>query len=372
MKIAYIGARNMPEVSSSMEKHIKEIASRMINTGHDVFVYAQKNKKTKKNKQYEKINIFYFPNLFLASTHALFQKYDIIHYHGINASSFGWIFKIFKPKTGIISTFHHQNYINNKRSTSDKILFNFAQMLAYKFSDITICASDSIIKCAQEKQNMESVKIINGTEKSYIKDTDLISKWGLKDKKYILFVGKLQKQEGVHYLIEAFKQIENTSKLPNNFKLVIIEKEFGEDEYIEYLHTISKGRESIIFAPKIAGESLGQFFSHAYLFVHPSELKDFSHFISDAMRYGVAILISDLMKNFESIENCGFWFENKNVISLRDKLAYLLNRPIEVETFGKRAAKKMNDLYGWDSAARKTLEIYNEIIFQKNQKNEKK
>jgi glycosyltransferase involved in cell wall biosynthesis len=53
------------------------------------------------------------------------------------------------------------------------------------------------------------------------------------------------------------------------------------------------------------------------------------------------------------------------VVDLRDKLAYILNRPKEAEEVGIRAKKRVQKEYSWDSIARKTAETYKQTLEEK-------
>ena len=105
-----------------------------------------------------------------------------------------------------------------------------------------------------------------------------------------------------------------------------------------------------------------QLFSHAYLFVQPSESEGMSLSLLEAMGHGLTPLVSDIKENVDVIENDGFSFLSKSVIDLRDKLAYLLSKPKEVEEIGVLAKKRIQDEFSWDSIAEKTIELYKSIL----------
>lgn len=166
-----------------------------------------------------------------------------------------------------------------------------------------------------------------------------ISDMGLRDRKYLLFVGSLTKREGAHYLIEAFKQLENTAKTPNNFKLVIAANgdEIDDQDYVKYLQTITEKRDNIILFCARKKSTIKQLFSHAYLYVQPAEAVLADGALSEAMKYGLAPLVSDTKENLEFIGKTGFIFKAKSLINLRDRLAYLLSRKEEVTAMGESA-----------------------------------
>ncbi|EKE16349.1 MAG: Glycosyltransferase [uncultured bacterium] len=376
MKIALIGQKGIPAVSGGIEKHVEEISIRMAEAGHNVFVYVRDNYTDKNLKKYKKIVLIHLPSIhtkhldaishtFVSTIHALFSDYDVIHYHGIGPSFLSWIIKFFKPSVSLVSTFHCQDYYHQKWGWFACLFLKAGEYMTCIIPDKTIAVSKSLADLAKEKYGKRLTVIPNGADIKYAEATNLISQWGLKDKKYILFVGRLIKHKGVHYLIEAFKQLEDTSKLANNFKLVITGEGFHTDDYVKYLRTISEKRENIIFTGKQSNEVLEQLFSHSYLFVQPSESEGLSIALLEAMGYGICPLVSDIKENLEPVSDCGYSFKNKSVTDLRDKLAYLLNKPEEVERLGSCAVERIRNEYSWDSIAEKTLNLYREIILQK-------
>lgn len=376
MRIAFIGQKGIPAKSGGIEKHVEEVSTRMAQSGMEVFVYVRNNYTSKNLYVYKGVHLIHLPSIptkhldaishtFLASLHALFCKYDVIHYHGIGPSILSWIPKFFNWKTSVVATFHCQDYFHQKWGWFAKISLQIGELIACKIPDRTIAVSKSLADWAKEKYGKELVAIPNGADIRYSNQTDLISKWGLKDKKYILSQGRLIKHKGVHYLIEAFKQLEDTAKTPNNFKLVIVGDGFYTDDYVKYLHTIGANRDNIIFTGAQTGETMEQLFSHAYMFVQPSESEGMSLSLLEAMAHGLTPLVSEIKENTEVIDGDGFSFTSKSVIDLRDRLAYLLSRPQEVEEVGIRAKNRIEKEYSWDSIVKKTLDTYKETVSKK-------
>lgn len=369
MKIAFIGQKGIPARSGGIERHAEEVAVRMAKDGHEVFVYVRDNYTPKDLVFYKGVHLIHLPSIstkhldaishtFFASIHALFSRYDIVHYHAIGPALLSWIPKYFKPSAKVVATFHCQDYYHQKWGTIARMSLRLGEFIICKVPDKTIAVSKSLALLAKEKYATETIIIPNGAEINYCEQVDAISQWNLKDKKYILSQGRLIKHKGVHYLIEAFKLLEDTSRIPNNFKLVIVGEGFHTDDYVRYLHTISEGRKNIIFTGAQTGEVMEQLFSHAYLFVQPSESEGMSLSLLEAMGHGLTSLVSDIKENVDVIENDGFSFTSRSVTDLRDRLAYLLSKPEEVERTGVLAKKRIQDEFSWDSIAKKTIDVY--------------
>ncbi len=377
MKIAFIGQKGIPAKFGGVEKHVEEIATQMAKQGHQVFVYVRNNYTAKKARKYKGVNLIHLPSIstkhldaishtFLATLHSLFQDYDVIHYQAIGPSSLSWIIKIFKRKAVLVSTFHCQDYYHQKWGWLARKYLRFSEYLACKIPDGVIAVSQILCDYAFKKYGINSELIPNGSRANFDSGDKALKKWNLKEKRYILFVGRLIKHKGAHYLIEAFKQMEDTSKVANNFKLVIVGDGFHTDVYVKYLKTISNGRKNIIFTGNQTGKSLNQLFSHAYLYVQPSESEGLSIALLEAMGYGLAPLVSNIKENLEAVGKTSFTFEVKNINDLKNKLAYLLNKKSEVELMGAKAKKRAREKFSWESIAQKTIQAYHKIAVAKN------
>lgn len=376
MKIAFIGQKGIPAKSGGIEKHAEELAARMAKMGHEVFVYVRNNYTSPKLSKHRGVKLVHLPSIgtkhldaishtLLASIHSLFCRYDVVHYHGIGPSLLSWIPKYFSFRKKVVATFHCQDYFHQKWGWFARLSLRIGEYMACCVPNRTIVVSKSLVSFVKKEYGRDASYIPNGAAVKISKRTDKIAQWELKDRKYILSLGRLIKHKGVHYLIEAFKQLEDTAKTPNNFKLVIVGDGFHTDEYVRYLHTIAKGRKNIVFTGAQSGESVRQLFSHAYLFVQPSESEGMSLALLEAMGFGLAPLVSDIKENIEVTGENSATFASKSVGDLKSKLAYLLSRPDEVFRIGEDAKKTVQEKYSWDSIAERTLVVYKDVLTKK-------
>lgn len=318
MRIAFIGEKIIPAKVKGTQKYVEEVSLCMAREGHSVFVYGAKKDISQKISGNENIRIIPLLNLgellstFFATLHALFAGYDVVHYQSENSFFLSRIINCIDPEVKIVASFDLLCEFKNKPSLGVRL----------------------------------------------VKETDAISKLNIRPKRFMLFAQKLTKESGAHFLIEAFKQLEDTAQTPNNFKLVLLETGERDEDYVKYLHTISENRSNIILIKPKSSKMTEQLFSHAYLFVEASDvLESQSVHLMKAMSFALAPIVSNIKENIDVIGYAGFSFESKSIIELRDKLAYLLSRNDEVEKFGKMAREKIEREYSWEKIAQKTIEV---------------
>ncbi len=379
MKIALIGQKGIPAKSGGVEKHVEKLAEHLVLLGHEVTVYARPHYTDKALRQWHGIRVVSLPSIhtkhldsithtFVATMHALFQPYDVIHYQSIGPSTLAIIPRIFKRSALVIATFHSRDYFHKKWNWFAKKFLLFAERLTCTLPEKTIAVSRGMAEYAKAEYGADSAYIPNGSEGEAVATSDFLSGFGLKEKRYILVVSRLVEHKGIHYLTRAFQDLEDTGKLPNNFKLAVVGTHAETPEYEAYLKTMSQGRENILFLGEQTGAALSELFSHAAIFVQPSEDEGMSIALLEAMSYGLPIVASDISGNREALGGAGVYFEVKNIESLKQELATLINRPDDMEAFGKLARMRAQSVYSWDSIARKTVAVYADTIAYRSNK----
>ncbi|MEI8096499.1 MAG: glycosyltransferase family 4 protein [Candidatus Moraniibacteriota bacterium] len=375
MKIAFIGQKGIPSLSGGVEKHVEKLAVNLAALGHDVTVYTRPSYTEKSLKEFHGVKLVSLPSIntkhldaithtFIATAHALFQNYDVLHYHSIGPSVLAVIPRIFRPGMCVVATFHSRDYFHQKWNFFARTFLHFAERMICTLPEKTIVISETLQKYAEEKYNRSFAFVPNGAEVAHESDTEILTQLGLRPKRYILSVSRLIAHKGIHYLIKAFNELEDTNKVPNNFKLVIVGSPAHTEEYETFLKLLARGRSNIIFTGEQTGKALEELFSHAFLFVQPSEDEGLSLALLEAMGHGLMPLVSDIPANREAIANTGVLFPNKDVDALKKELAYFINRPDEVVALGKMAEERVFDNYSWGAIARKTLEVYEDAIKQ--------
>jgi glycosyltransferase involved in cell wall biosynthesis len=377
MKIAFIGQKGIPVSSGGVERRVEELSTRMAKMGHEVFVYARKNYSSKNISQYQGVKIIYLPCLetknlgtithtLLASFHAVFKKYDIVHYQAPGPSSLCWIVKFFSPGTGLVATFNSRDERHQKWGKIAQAYLRFGEFVINKVPDKTITVSKILKSYSSIKFKNNPTVIHNGSATILCRKDDLIEKFALKKNRYFLSVCRLVKHKGIHYLIEAFKSARRKGEIPEDFKLAIVGDGAYTDEYVSYLKKISQGEKNIIFTGSQEGETLSQLFANAFAFVQPSEAEGLSNSLLEAMGYGILPIASDILENSIVIKKNGLIFENKNCNDLEKMLVFSVKNPEYSKKLGQEAKLDIQKNYSWDENVSRTLRLYEELLAEKN------
>lgn len=374
MRIAFIGQKGIPAKSGGVEKYVEQLAIRMAEKGHEVFVYTRPHYTDPALCAWKGVRLVHLPSVptkhldaithtFLATVHALFGRYDIIHYQAVGPSLLSFIPSLLLRHAKVISTVHCRDYFHKKWGGIARLSLRIGEWVACRVPKRTIVVSKELREYVAKKYGRRTEFIPNGATVSLEKAIPAsISDFGLREGRYVLSVGRLVGHKGIHYLIKAFLDLEDTNKLPNNTKLVIVGAHANTKEYESYLRLMAKGRDNVVFLGERYGRELEELFSNAALFVQPSESEGMSIVLLEAMAHGLPVIASDIRVNREVLGDVGLLFQNKSVANLRDKMAFLLNAPEEAAALGKRAAARIRKEYSWDAIAGKTLCVYESVV----------
>ena len=371
MKIAFVGQKGIPMKFGGVEKHVERLAVGLSEKGHKVFVYTRpwysnpavksyKGVKLVSIRSWKTKNLDAITHTFFATLDVLKKNYDIVHYHGVGPALLAWIPKYFKKNTKVIITFHCVDRFHQKWGWFARFMLRLGEWMAIHASDDTIVVSKTLQLYTSRKYKADTVYVPNGVDCHKKVGVDRIKrKYGLQKGEYFLFLSRLVKHKGAHYLIDAYK------KLTTDKKLVIVGDAAFTSKYVKKWKKLAGDSKKIVFTGNVSGDSQEwyELFSNAYLFVHPSESEGLPIVVLEAMSFGLPVLVSDITENMEIVGSShGFSFKNKDVKDLKNKLQYLLGTPELVQKVGEDARKHVEIHYSWDDITQSVLRVYQDAL----------
>jgi glycosyltransferase involved in cell wall biosynthesis len=204
-----------------------------------------------------------------------------------------------------------------------------------------------------ERFHRPAAVIPNGTTVPVPRAAQKIRKFGLEPNQYVLFVGRLVPEKGVHLLLEAFQRI------PTGMKLAIAGGSSFSEDYVSKLMQYRSDR--ILLLDYVFGDVLEELWSNASFVVQPSTMEGLSISLIEAMSYGKCVLTSDIPANMEVVEDCAVSFQSNNVADLESKLRHLLEHPEVVKSYEERCRTHVVNRFSWDRIVDQTEAIYREI-----------
>ena len=370
MRIAFIGQKGIPAIYGGVERHVEELAAELVKQGHEVLAYARDWYAPKNLSEHRGVKIIFTPTVhtkhldavvhtFTSTLHAIFQKPDVIHYHGVGPSLLSWIPRLFAPKIKVIATFHCIDRYHQKWGWFARLSLALGERAACLFPHRTIAVSRSIQSYCWNEYKKEAIYNPNGVRPAEKTNATRLSEFELEPNKYILMVSRLVKHKGAHYLLSAWKNIrQQYPELFAGHKLAIVGGSAFTDDYVKELKNAASGDQSVIFTDWQHGEPLEQLYANAKLLVHPSENEGLPLTVLQAMAHGRPVLVSDIPEHQELISDGRFWFLNGSVSSLAERLVELFKNENWMKEAGEKNRRLAEKNFDWKTIAEKTAAVY--------------
>ncbi len=373
LHIAMIGHKRIPSREGGVEVVVNELSVRMAKLGHHVEAYNRfghhvSGKKYdeeygwKGRKFYKGVRIYIVPTFrrsslnaivytFFATIMALFHHYDVIHYHAEGPCAMLWLPHFLKRK--VVVTIHGLDWQRAKWGNFASFVIKFGERMAAKYADDVIVLSDNVKQYFADVYQREVTYIPNGINRPKPQGAAVIEeKYGLKKDGYFLFLARIVPEKGLHYLIEAFSELETDKKL------VIAGGSSQAMDYMERIHRMAAEDERILMTDFVQGQVLEELYANAYAFVLPSDVEGMALTLLEAMSYGACCLVSDIRENTEVVEDKALTFRKGDVKDLRRQLAWMLSHPDEVRCMGEESVDYICGKYDWDDVTRRTIAVY--------------
>lgn len=369
-KIAQFGHKHIPSREGGVEIVVEELSTRLVKHGYDVTCYNRGGHHIS-GKEFELVDIDNYNGVHIktvptinkkglaAITSAFFAtfkcavgNYDVVHVHAEGPAVFCGILKLFHKR--VIMTCHgldHQR--SGKWNSFARWCILQGEKAAVKHADEIIVLSKNVQNYFKETYGREVNFIPNGVNKPVVRDANEInSRYGLTKDSYLLFLGRIVPEKGVHYLIKAFKFVKTDKKL------VIAGGTSDSDEYVQKLKDMAKDDSRIIFTGFVQGELLDELYSNSYVYVLPSDLEGMPLSLLEAMSYGNCCMVSNIAECTEVVEDKAVIFEHSDIDDLKEKLQFVSDSSDVVGKYKKQASEFICKKYNWDEVVEKTLELY--------------
>ena len=372
-----IGQKGIPALYGGVEKHVHDLAVRLAKN-NEVTVYSRKWYTPNLDTKFEGVNIIHTPTIhtkhldaivhtFTSTIHALFQKYDIIHYHGVGPSLLSWIPRIFSPKTKVVTTFHSIDRYHQKWNFFAKLFLRLGERTACTFAHQTISVSESIKQYCLNEFNTETIYIPNGVNEINKQiGSENIKQFSLEKNNYFVMVSRLIPHKGAHFLIEAFHKLK--AQYPNDdkikkIKLAIVGGSAYTDDYVKKLHIQASNVNEIIFTDFQSGKILEELYANSLALVHPSLNEGLPITVLQAMSYSIPVLVSTIPEHLEVVKNPKMLFKENDAETLKNCLYNFINLS-EKERYemGQENKQIIHTTYSWDVIVQEIEKLYKTLI----------
>ncbi len=296
-------------------------------------------------------------------------KPDVIHAHLHEGACIAKICKIFYPKLiyvfdmqgGLVDETLQHGFIK-KNSIGYKIL-SFLERRIITWHHI-ITSSSNIINNIKKMgcNKFVATNVSEGTDDSRFcpsePNGELVNDLGIDiANPRLMFVGLLEKYQGVDILIDAF---EDCLKVCPNLQLIIggypnVEKyrELCRDKGIE---------DNVFFTGRISYLELSRYLSLANICVAPKlSLTEGNGKLYNYMAMGIPSVCFDTPINREILGESGIYVQQMTKEALTKKILWAINNKIVCKELGRKSRKIIENRYSNELVAKRIIEVYQEI-----------
>ena len=370
MKIAMIGQRGIPARYGGVERHVAVLSEQLARMGHDVTVYTRRWYVQEEKGFKSRIKRVILPSLhthyldtfthtFFSALHAVFQDFDVIHFHGVGPALLSWIPRVF-TRARVVVTVHSLNRLHPQWNVFGKLILLLGEWAAVHFPHRTIAVSHHLRTYFRQQYGRDAVMIPNGMEvPATMPSRSFLDRWHLVEHQYVLFVGRLVESKGAHTLIAAWKELQKKRpEARDNRKLVLVGDAHFDDAYGARLRKLAGRDASIVFTGWMEGDALLSMIAHAGVFAQPSATEGLPIALLEAMAYGIPALVSDIPAHRELIAESSVRFPVDDHRALARLMIEAFTDPAWYEQQGARNRDVVKRNYRWEVVAKRTVAVY--------------
>jgi len=365
MRIAILGTRGIPANYGGFETFAEELSIRLAKNGHFVTVYGRSGYIDKKydNRYYKNVHIKILPSIkskyfdtishtILSVMNITFKKYDVILICNSANSIFSLIPRIFGKR--VIVNVDGLERKRKKWNFLGKIWYLFGELFSVLFPNKIVTDAEVIQEYYRKRYHKNSIFIPYGAHVAKGSTIETLKKFNIEPGEYFLYVSRLEPENNAYIVIKAFGQVKTDKKL------VIV----GDAPYAkEYIKGLKKTKDSrIIFTGFVYGDGYNELQSHAYCYIHATEVGGTHPALIEAMGFGNCVIANGTPENIEVVGGCGIIYEKNNFLNLREKINYVANNPAVVKEYGRKAVERVKESYSWEHTCSEYEKLFLELL----------
>jgi len=178
-------------------------------------------------------------------------------------------------------------------------------------------------------------------------------------KEYILYVGRVSRQKGLTYLLDA------VDSLPGNIQIVLCAGAPDSKVINAEITAKLKGKNNVVWIDQMLNKTqLVELYSHAAVFVCPSIYEPFGIINLEAMACKTPVVASAVggIKEVVVSGETGLLIEPGNPQAIAEAVNYLLTNPDCRKKLGAQGRQRVEALFSWEAIARQTKKMYECVL----------
>lgn len=280
------------------------------------------------------------------------KKSDVILVLGVSGCSFLPLFRIFSKKRLVINI----DGLEHRRDKWNKWVrrfLKFSEKQAVKYGDVIVTDNQGITDYVKDEYGRDSVLIAYGGDHVLTNPSEeevrfILEGYGLIPKGYSLAICRIEPENNVHTILEAFEKAHKNLVFIGNW---------SKSEYGKALAEKYKGSKYVKTIPAVYDlNKLNAIRSNCNLYIHGHSAGGTNPSLVEAMFFNVPIFCFDCVYNRESTENKAIYF-----LSTDDLMEKISDQSIDLKSNASKMYDIANRRYRWKTIARQYENLYSQM-----------
>ena len=366
LRVAMIGQKGIPATFGGIERHVQELGSRLALLGHKVTVFSRPNYAPNGPAEFMGMRVVPMSSVGTkhldAITHSAAatiaalrerEPYDVIHYHAEGPGMLAFAPRV-ASRARVVVTIHGLDHDRQKWGFMARTVLKAAGWMSARIPDATVTVSRDLADFYAWRYGCSPVHIPNGVT-AHSGGEGWPVRFGMTERGYVLFVGRLVPEKRPDDLVRAFRGI------AGDVRLLITGGTSFTDAYAQRLERLAEADDRVSFTGYVFGEELASLYRHAAAFVLPSSLEGMPLTLLEAIASGTPVVVSDIPPHLEVVgaDAPGHRvFRAGDVQDLRRALNAALADPVAERRGADILRRRVLRDYSWDAAAEATERLY--------------
>ena len=364
MRIAILGTRGIPANYGGFETFAEELSRRLAARGHDVTVYCRSHRyRDNRARQYCGVRRCLLPTIplkytdtvvhgFLSAWHAAFQSYDVIYFCNTANGLWTVIPRLFGKRVAI--NVDGLEWERRKWNWLGRAWHRLGARLCTVFPHAVVTDAQFIGNYYKKRFGKETYVIPYGAPTQRLDSREALDRFGLQPRRYILYVSRFEPENNPDKVVRAFERVKT------DLKLVMV----GDAEYAkDFAATVRDTKDPrIVFTGYEFGTGYVELQSHAYAYVHATEVGGTHPALVESMGLGNCVLVNATPENLEVAGDAAIPFDSHRPENLAASLQRVLDDPDLAQEYRVRARRRIEDRYTWERVADLTEQLCVDLV----------
>ncbi len=352
LRVALLGSRGIPASYGGYETLMEELATRLAARGMAVTVYCRAHSTPRAMRRYRGVDLVVLPTVaskhFDTPVHTLLSCLDAQrrpYDAALVVNSANALFVPLLQAAGIPVALHVDG-IEQRRAKwgpFGRAVYALSERLAGVLPTALVTDAEVIRRHYLERYGVDSTPIAYGVAPAPPATRETLDRLGLMSRGYFLYVSRFEPENNPHRVAAAYREV---SRGAAEMPLVML----GGAPYASaFIAGFTRGADPRIrFPGAIYGDGYRELLSHAFAYVHATEVGGTHPALVEAMGYGNCAVVNDTPENREVAGETAIYFRARVPSTLAAALEGLLAAPAEAAARGRAAAERAARLYSWD------------------------